>query len=672
MRVPGSLFALATLAAKVRANAPPAVEVPCQDDELGNGYCNAQSQTANTESCGWDGGDCCAVSCISTAEYTCGMGSDGTTVVPYNFCDDPNNQPGCEQIYQGTENLGNGLCDNTLDVEICGWDGGDCCESSCVTGEFTCGSNAEGTIVGFPLCTDPSACEVPDFTLIGNGFCDLSGAYNTEACSWDGGDCCGETCVSATYTCGMSIDGSVTKGYRCQNPEYLILRPSVLENCTATVVSGYMNSVCDESLNLLSCNWDGGDCCAQTCQDTDSGSRCRPTDTYNCLDPVVMGLDYGATCAVESFSYLNDGYCDDIAEYNIAACSWDGGDCCASTCNDTVPFVCGVESPLQCLDPTSPDHLDCPADDIRNRAGLGNGICDLTGASWDLELNTAVCNWDNGDCCPSTCTQGNETCENLYFTCLDPQAADTGTQGGCVVEFTSYIGDGACDFSEGAYNTERCGWDGGDCCASTCNRELNPITSYTCGARHFECLNPAATENSNYTGPCQATPLSRIGDAFCDTDAVFNSRRCSWDGGDCCPQTCASNTIYTCGRGYETDEFGEITNPTLTYIGYPTCVDPVYALNTTTTMKMTTTTVVNTSVPGIGFGVVATGADGGAIAGAVVGVLVVLGIVGVLVWFFVIKKTNRRYTAHKDAEEATVNTSEMPQQQGGKLDKHEI
>jgi hypothetical protein len=49
-----------------------------------------------------------------------------------------------------SEALGDGFCDADLNTEVCGWDGGDCCEDTCVEGSYPCGDN------GFD-CIDPSA-----------------------------------------------------------------------------------------------------------------------------------------------------------------------------------------------------------------------------------------------------------------------------------------------------------------------------------------------------------------------------------------------------------------------------------------------------------------------------------------------------------------------------------
>jgi len=52
-------------------------------------------------------------------------------------------------------------------------------------------------------------CNAPNPQWIGDGYCDKSDDYNNAACQYDGGDCCEETCVSNTHTCGVV-------GYDCK------------------------------------------------------------------------------------------------------------------------------------------------------------------------------------------------------------------------------------------------------------------------------------------------------------------------------------------------------------------------------------------------------------------------------------------------------------------------
>ena len=83
------------------------------------------------------------------------------------------------------------------------------------------------------------------------------------------------------------------------------------------------------------------------------------------------------------------------------------------------------------------------------------------------------------------------------------------------------LGDGACD---AALNNAGCGFDLGDCCAST-----------STGRGPFEsCADPAEVE---FDAACGASNAIRIGDGRCDP--ALNTEACIYDGGDCCRWSCA-------------------------------------------------------------------------------------------------------------------------------------
>jgi len=71
-------------------------------------------------------------------------------------------------------------------------------------------------------CGDLVDCEFQgkDRYYLGDGYCDLDGCYNSEACGWDHGDCCQDTCGqwpgqfgNTAYDCGFN-------GYHCENPTH--------------------------------------------------------------------------------------------------------------------------------------------------------------------------------------------------------------------------------------------------------------------------------------------------------------------------------------------------------------------------------------------------------------------------------------------------------------------
>jgi hypothetical protein len=287
--------------------------------------------------------------------------------------------------------------------------------------------------------------------------------------------------------------------------------------------------------------------------DNDDGITWCRRAIKDCKDPDVI-LEF-PNCTVQSLSYIRDGYCDvvDNPLLNTENCGWDGGDCCASTCESSTAHTCG-EAGFSCKNPNTTDYLNCPNPAESGTAQVGNGICDQSSVFVSKMLNNLACDWDGGDCCPSTCT-GPLCDENSNYVCEDPNATEFGEAGLCDIQYGSYLGDGQCNERIGTntnYNTEQCGWDGGDCCPSTCRDEED--VTYTCGSHRFECLDPDAYENAvlSNNSLCPAEPLSWVGDGICDYYQRFvNTQRCGWDGGDCCIESCEDGNIMTCRKGEE-------------------------------------------------------------------------------------------------------------------------
>ena len=131
--------------------------------------------------------------------------------------------------------VGDGICHDENNNNICGYDGGDCC-----------GSN-----IDYSNCTDCYSClkfkempkqpyqgHCPQHTLIGDGVC--QDENNREICSNDGEDCCLE-----------EVDITQCKECKCYSTD-------VLDPCPDGHKIG--NGVCDLSNNNTICSFDGGDC----------------------------------------------------------------------------------------------------------------------------------------------------------------------------------------------------------------------------------------------------------------------------------------------------------------------------------------------------------------------------------------------------------------------------
>lgn len=88
----------------------------------------------------------------------------------------------------------------------------------------------------------------------------------------------------------------------------------------------------------------------------------------------------------------------------------------------------------------------------------------------------------------------------------------------CNVDNPYQIGDGTCDGR--SYNTEECGWDGGDCATNhhwgLCNWDGGDCTEF----------------NQKYPD-CHIDFPSFIGDGDCYIIEPYNTEECIWDSGDC-------------------------------------------------------------------------------------------------------------------------------------------
>eukprot|EP01041_Mallomonas_annulata_P005992 gene5992-12074_t len=69
--------------------------------------------------------------------------------------------------------------------------------------------------------------------------------------------------------------------------------------------------------------------------------------------PVSSPVIFVPGCNVLYPTWLGNHYCnDDYNGYNTAACNWDGGDCCAETCDVTLYSTCGTKyNPFVCRNP---------------------------------------------------------------------------------------------------------------------------------------------------------------------------------------------------------------------------------------------------------------------------------------------------------------------------------
>lgn len=152
-------------------------------------------------------------------------------------------------------------------------------------------------------------------------------------------------------------------------------------NITVSEVVG--DGLCNGGVfNTDICQYDGGDCCYQTCMPKD-------LDTLGGQNITVGDrVEWEIACTPWSFQCR-----DPAATDSSAACNVTGA-------------------------PTEHTYRNRPCP-VGAAARLGNGYC-------DAELNYAECDYDLGDCCMATCRYNGSivgSCSKFTFDCRDPQTA---------------------------------------------------------------------------------------------------------------------------------------------------------------------------------------------------------------------------------------------------------
>eukprot|EP00904_Undaria_pinnatifida_P003009 jgi/Undpi1/12709/HiC_scaffold_6.g02377.m1 len=289
---------------------------------------------------------------------------------------------GCNENY-----IADGDCDLSNNNEDCGGSA-ECVDDDDVTTNPYSESFPQ---TSWTTSTSTSLCNEG---VVADGDCDLNN--NNEDCGYDGGDCCECTCVSAAYTCGDSTHGGyacIDPSAACVNDDDATFLPPT-EDFSDTLTTSTRTSSpcvtefvgdgdCDRINNCEECGYDGGDCCECTCVSSTEFTCGDPNNGgFACVDPSAWCVDDDDVTAIPeddtyfdfpdddnrfpgSFSFseciddfISDGDCDSIN--NTEECDYDGGDCCECTCVSTEAYTCGAEGlrPFDCIDPS----VDCDED----------------------------------------------------------------------------------------------------------------------------------------------------------------------------------------------------------------------------------------------------------------------------------------------------------------------
>ena len=128
-------------------------------------------------------------------------------------------------------------------------------------------------------------------------------------------------------------------------------------------------------------------------------------------------------------------------------------------CDGSSEF-CNAGWPADCVNGADEGLDSCGyTDDCEEQSDceLAGGVESYSSDGWcDASNNNEDCNWDGGDCCPSTCLDGYYSCDAYggdCDDCLDTEASDSNYQGSCTPPCDDSAACNYGDFGDCEYET---------------------------------------------------------------------------------------------------------------------------------------------------------------------------------------------------------------------------
>ena len=417
---------------------------------------------------------------------------------------------------------GDGYCDDSNNTEACDYDGGDCCESTCTDGpEYQCDGNFVGNPCNFDECFDPS----------GNN--DACGGSTTGG-GTDGGDTCSDSEITFSlidqYNDGfegtLTFNGTEMTGNTGDTFTFCLSDGDYTYTYSCSEwCTEHQWTISDANGNSIA-NGFGSNGPEQTLVFTVGGDDV-------CGDECPDGRYFnGSVCYSCSYCLNTD---DD------SSCGSDTGNDCCGACGGSATFDCGSDD--------GADGGEGSCEDLGNANGglwadtdgdgclayVANNWC---GLSWQPNYATNGLTGDLACCACGGGTTGDggsdtggttggtaecDSCLNNYIN-LGSECCDTAWQ-----EFGL-----SCSDLEATY-----GWE---CTGCNCPGDVPQV----CGDGNCTGSETAGTcsEDCVWADTCPEPEL--LGDGECDWEATpfygssfgtANYADCGFDGGDCCPST---------------------------------------------------------------------------------------------------------------------------------------
>jgi hypothetical protein len=460
----------------------------------------------------------------------------------------------CDDIGGNSGWISDGYCDAGNNNETCEWDGGDCCESTCVDADYACdavtgpcaanncidptGNNdncgeigCAESVCGYYLnygysCDDLAYYDIDCATCEAEGACDGGGGGGTD------GSCvgfCGENTGSCYCDDQCEYYGDCCPDYwdECLGDPDPVDQTGPPTNVNATGDFG-----------SITVSWSAPAGGGGNPDPEGVGEACDGCGAASCITDCELQCVDEATAN----SWIADTYCDD-GEWgmylNCEFFNFDGGDCGTGgggggtapegwTCDESYYLDgwcdcgCGVYD-ADCDDPNATEWQNCPDG---STCSWAETECTEEQSCEDQGLISC---WDGScasteDDCADAPYAGQDCCE-LVDCDYDPSYV--GLILDCSLEYcfdSAELGDGECtDYSNAGYpgvgfNCEEFNFDNGDC---------DGVDPNECPAGFLDNC------NADFEGASACCDESWIGDGYCDgSDQAYGCDLLCYEGED--------------------------------------------------------------------------------------------------------------------------------------------
>ena len=432
--------------------------------------------------------------------------------------------------------VGDGFCDSELYCEETEYDGGDCWigdACSDLDGDEICDFEDACPLNSGELFDCVGDC-MSDWELanIGDGLCDIE--FDCADFDMDGGDCVFDT--DFVFTGDGSIDVQVAADIDFWWAEGLMVVS--VNGVPATPFISFYYEYMEQTVDLN--GLEAGDVVCVDLNDSFgdggiSGTVTNLTEGMVELEWAGAGYDFSAT------------HCVEIGDDVFGSTTGDGDGCpagygpdCAGACvGDWTLENWATDS--FCTDGEGATSIDTPD-------GIGVQV-DLDCA--DFLFDGGACDEDH---CIALCDEfgGYTGTLSVYYGCDCSSPYTAPEEEECDAPIETYLGDGYCDSYE-PYNSAACGWDGGDCCESTCED-----STYDCGTAGYLCLDPAAPD---VTVPTTTSTSTTTGGTSTDASYLTSEEELSdydIDGGEFLVTLGDDEVSEAIDLGFSFNYYGEI------------------------------------------------------------------------------------------------------------------